>query len=143
MTAQDDGPPGREIRHASFVVDGRRIHYRRAGSGRDVVLCLHGFPQTGRCWERLASRLANRFTIIAPDLRGTGESDRPATGYDKKTMSGDIRALVASLGHARIHLVGHDIGAAVAYAYAARWPGEVARLVLMEMLLPGFGLEAL
>ena len=143
MTAHGDDLPGREIRHASLVVDGKRIHYRRAGSGRDVVVCLHGFPQTGRCWERLALRLADRFTIIAPDLRGTGESERPATAYDKKTMAGDIRALVASLGYARIHLVGHDIGAAVAYAYAAQWPGEVARLVLMEMLLPGFGLEAL
>lgn len=122
MTADDNVPSGREIRQASVVVDGRRMHYRRAGSGGDVVVCLHGFPQTGRCWERLASWLADRFTVIAPDLRGAGESDRPATGYDKKTTAADIRALVASLGSSRIHLVGHDIGAAVAYAFAAQWP---------------------
>lgn len=132
-----------EITHHSALASGVRIHYRRVGEGPEAVVCLHGFPQTGRAWERLAVRLAERFTVIAPDLRGAGDSQRPEDGYDKKTVAVDIRALVASLGLGRVHLVGHDIGAAVAYAYAAQWPDEVARLVMIEMLLPGFGLEAM
>ena len=89
------------------------------------------------------AELGREFTVIAPDLRGSGESQRPPSGYDKKTLAGDIRELVRSLGHARVHLVGHDIGASIAYAYAAQWPQEVERLALMEMLLPGLGLEAM
>lgn len=132
-----------EIRHCSTVANGTQIHYRRAGSGPRVILCLHGFPQTGRCWDKLAARLAPQFTIIAPDLRGAGESQRPATGYDKKTMAVDVHELMVSLGFDHIHLVGHDIGAQVAYAYAAQWPGEVAHLAMIETLLPGFGIEKL
>ena len=143
MTASSSASDPSSIEHRSALANGTRIHYRRVGAGAEAVVCLHGFPQTGRSWERLAARLAGRFTIIAPDLRGAGESQRPATGYDKKTMAADIHELVASLGFGRVHLVGHDIGAAVAYAYAAQWPDEVARLVMIEMLLPGFGLEAL
>ena len=108
-----------------------------------MLVCLHGFPQTGRCWERLMVEMSDRFTVIAPDLRGAGESERPASGYDKKTLAGDVRELVQSLGHDRVHLLGHDIGSAVAYAYAAQWPTEVIRLAMTEMLLPGFGLEAM
>ena len=132
-----------EVRHKTFTGSGARIHYRTAGAGDELVVCLHGFPQTGRCWEHLMIGMSDRFTVIAPDLRGAGESERPATGYDKKTLAGDIRELVHSLRHKRVHLVGHDIGSAVAYAYAAQWPDEVGRLVMMEMLLPGFGLEAM
>ena len=143
MIASNGDLQASEISHHSFSASGTRIHYRRAGAGSEAVVCFHGFPQTGRLWERLAARLANRFTVIAPDLRGAGESQRPATGYDKKTVAADIHELVASLGFDRAHLVGHDIGAAVAYAYAAQWPSGVACLVMIEMLLPGFGLEAL
>lgn len=127
----------------TFVTEGVRINYRLIGSGSKVIVCLHGFPQTGRCWERLACWLGIEFTIIAPDLRGAGESQRPLTGYDKKTMAGDVRKLVSSLDYDQVYLVGHDIGAAVAFAYAAQWPENVVQLVMIEMLLPGFGLEAL
>jgi pimeloyl-ACP methyl ester carboxylesterase len=131
------------VRHRTFAASGCRIHYRRIGDGPELVLCLHGFPQTGRLWERTGQWLAERFTVIAPDLRGAGESQRPPDGYDKKTIAGDVHELVASLGFGSVRLVGHDIGAAVAYAYAAQWPGEVSHLAMVEMLLPGFGLEAL
>jgi pimeloyl-ACP methyl ester carboxylesterase len=136
----DDLPP---ISHHAFEADGVRLHYRRIGDGPDLVVCLHGFPQTGRLWERTGRSLAQRYTVVAPDLRGAGESRRPPTGYDKRTMAGDVHALVASLGLGAVRLVGHDIGAAVAYAYATQWPDEVSHLALIEMLLPGQGLEAM
>ncbi|MGL4620604.1 MAG: alpha/beta fold hydrolase [Chroococcidiopsis sp.] len=133
-----------EIVHRAFSTNsGTRIHYRQAGEGSEAVVCFHGFPQSGRSWEKLAAQLAQRFTVIAPDLRGAGESQRPPTGYDKKTVAADIHELVVSLGLSRVHLVGHDIGAAVAYAYAAQWPSEISDLTMIEMLLPGFGLEEL
>ena len=131
------------IRHRTFDASATRVHYRLIGDGPEPVVCLHGFPQNGRLWERTGEFLGERYTVIAPDLRGAGESGRPPSGYDKETMAGDVHDLVASLGHGSVCLVGHDIGAAVAYAYAAQWPDEVSHLVMIEMLLPGFGLEAL
>jgi pimeloyl-ACP methyl ester carboxylesterase len=84
--------------------------------------------------------LAERFTVIAPDLPGLGTSSPPPS-YDKRTIARLVRDLVRQLGHARAFVVGHDMGAAVAYAYAAAYPDEVPRLVFMESLVPGFGLE--
>jgi pimeloyl-ACP methyl ester carboxylesterase len=131
------------VSHGTFAASGCRIHYRRIGNGPEPVLCLHGFPQTGRLWERTGRLLGERYTVIAPDLRGAGESQRTPDGYDKKTIAGDIHELIGSLGYGALRLVGHDIGAAVAYAYASQWPGEVSHLAMVEMLLPGFGLEAM
>src|SRR5260370_17294298 len=90
-------------------------------------------------WLPLISKLADRHTVIAPDLRGFGESSVPPDGYTKAAMARDIHALVKSLKYDRIRLVGHDIGLMVAYAYAAQYPGEVDRLALMEAFLPGVG----
>jgi pimeloyl-ACP methyl ester carboxylesterase len=90
-------------------------------------------------WLPLIAELADRHTVIAPDLRGFGQSAAPDDGYIKKAMAQDIHALVNSLGYNRIRLVGHDIGLMVAYAYAAQYPAEVDRLVLMEAFLPGIG----
>ena len=129
--------------HYTSSVNGIRMHYRRTGGGPELVVCLHGFPQNGRSWEKVAARLAAKFTVISPDLRGAGESQTTSAGFEKKTMAADVHALVVSLGFDRIHLVGHDIGGMVAYAYAAQWPSEVASLTMIEMLLPGFGIEAL
>ncbi len=85
--------------------------------------------------------LAEQYTVIAPDLRGCGDSEKPLTGYNKRTVAEDIYQLVLHLGKERIFLVGHDIGSMVAYAYAAAHPDAVRRLVVSEFLLPGFGLE--
>lgn len=85
--------------------------------------------------------LAENFRVIAPDLRGSGESSKPQGVFDKKTAAANIHALVQSLGLDRINLVGHDIGGQVAYAYAAQWPDEVERLVFIESGLPAFGQE--
>jgi pimeloyl-ACP methyl ester carboxylesterase len=119
-------------------VNGVRLHYLLAGQGDPVVL-LHGFAETSHMWRPLIAKLADKHTVIAPDLRGFGQSSAPADGYSKAAMARDIHALVKSLGHDRIRLVGHDIGLMVAYAYAAQYPKEIERLVLMEAFLPGIG----
>lgn len=120
------------------AVNGTKIYYERAGSGPAVVL-LHGYTQTGRSMRPLALELAKTLTVIVPDLRGAGRSDAPAAGYDKKNMARDIRELVKSLGLAQVDVVGHDIGLMVGYAYAAQWPAEARRLVVMDAPLPGIG----
>ena len=122
----------------SASVNGVRISYRVAGSGPVVVL-LHGYTQTSHMWLPLIPQLATSHTVIAPDLRGIGNSERTAGGYDKKTMAQDIRELVRQLGHKEVKLVGHDIGLMVAYAYAAQYPSEVSKVVLMDAFLPGVG----
>lgn len=120
------------------VVNGVKLHYLRQGSGPAIVL-LHGYAETSRMWLPLMPALAKTRTVIAPDLRGAGGSAKPEGGYDKKTMAQDIHALVQSLGLGPIQIVGHDIGLMVAYAYAAQYPAEVQRVVLMDAFLPGIG----
>jgi pimeloyl-ACP methyl ester carboxylesterase len=88
-------------------------------------------------WNRILPELSKHFTVIAPDLRGLGESSKPDSGYDKKTMAADIHELVKKLGYKSIKLAGHDIGLMVAYAYAAQFPGEVKKVALLDALLPG------
>ena len=117
-------------------VNGINIHYVIGGQGEPLVL-VHGFGQNWYMWNRLLPELSKHFTVIAPDLRGIGESDKPAGGYDKKTMAVDIHELVKKLGYSNISLAGHDIGLMVAYAYAAQFGSEVKKLALMDALLPG------
>jgi len=119
-------------------VNGVKLHYLFAGKGDPVVL-LHGFAETSHMWLPLIAKLADQHTVIAPDLRGFGQSSAPPDGYTKAAMAQDIHALVKSLNYDRIRLVGHDIGLMVAYAYAAQYSTEVDRLVLMEAFLPGVG----
>jgi pimeloyl-ACP methyl ester carboxylesterase len=133
MSAPADAPQSRFAE-----VNGVKLHYLTAGTGDPVVL-LHGFAETSHMWLPLIAKLAENHTVIAPDLRGFGQSSAPADGYTKAAMAQDVHALVKSLNHPRIRLVGHDIGLMVAYAYAAQYPAEVDRLVLMEAFLPGIG----
>lgn len=119
-------------------LDSVRLHVRIGGTGTPVVL-LHGFGETGAMWNPVLPRLAAGHTVIAPDLRGAGASSKPETGYDKATMAQDIRALLQTLGVDQATIVGHDIGLMVAYAYAAQYPGQTTRLVLMDAFLPGIG----
>ena len=90
-------------------------------------------------WRPLIDKLANTHTVIAPDLRGAGQSATPDAGYTKAEMARDVHALVHKLGHQHVRIVGHDIGLMVAYAYAAQYPGEVDRIALMDAFLPGVG----
>jgi pimeloyl-ACP methyl ester carboxylesterase len=119
-------------------VNGAMLHYFIGGKGSPVVL-LHGYAQTSHMWNPLMPLLATNHTVIVPDLRGAGGSSKPESGYDKKNMAVDIHALVSSLGFKRARIVGHDIGLMVAYAYAAQFPQETERLVLMDAFLPGIG----
>jgi pimeloyl-ACP methyl ester carboxylesterase len=120
------------------VANGVRLHYLAAGQGEPVLL-LHGYAQTSHMWRPLMAELAKTHTVIAPDLRGAGQSAKPPSGYDKKTMAQDIHALAAKLGFARVGVAGHDIGLMVAYAYAAQYPNEVSRIALLDAFLPGVG----
>jgi pimeloyl-ACP methyl ester carboxylesterase len=115
-----------------------RLHYLIAGQG-DPVVVLHGYAETSHMWRPLMAEIATSRSVIAPDLRGTGQSSTPADGYTKAAMAQDIHALVGKLGYGRIRIVGHDIGLMVAYAYAAQYPSEVDRIVLMDAFLPGVG----
>ncbi len=123
-------------------VNGIRLYYRRMGEGPPVVL-LHGFPETSYAWRKVMPALAKRYTVIAPDLRGCGASDRPENGYDKRTVASDIYELIRQLDLGPVNLVAHDVGMMVGYAFACAYPDEVRRLVLMEAALPGLGLEEL
>lgn len=117
-------------------IDGVRIHYTEGGSGPVVVL-LHGFAETSRMWNPILPALGRKFTVIAPDLPGIGDSSIPSTGIGMKTAAIQIHDLVHSLGVTKARVVGHDIGLMVAYAYAAQFPSEVEKLVVMDAFLPG------
>ena len=119
-------------------IDGVRIHYLTAGHGAPVIL-LHGYAETSLMWRPIIPVLAERFTVIAPDLPGIGDSSIPRNGLDMKTAATRVHALARSLGIERARVVGHDIGLMVAYAYAAQFPAEVEKLVLMDAFLPGVG----
>jgi pimeloyl-ACP methyl ester carboxylesterase len=120
----------------SATVDGIKIHYLSAGHGPAVIL-LHGYTQTCSMWRPLIPKLTDNFTVIAPDLPGIGESGIPKNGLDMKTAAIRIHALAKSLGITKSRVVGHDIGLMVAYAYAAQFPSEVEKLVVMDAFLPG------
>ncbi|HYO70419.1 MAG TPA: alpha/beta hydrolase, partial [Archangium sp.] len=124
--------------HGTAQVNGITLHYVRGGSGTPLVL-LHGWPETWFEWHRIMPALAGHYTVIAPDLRGAGESSKPEDGYTKRQMADDIHQLVRALGFENepIYLAGHDIGLMVAYAYAAQFPEGVRKLVLMDAPLPG------
>jgi len=119
-------------------VNGVRLHYLAAGQGDPVVL-LHGYAQNSHMWLPLIKELQANHTVIAPDLRGFGQSAKPSDGYTKSVMAQDIHALVRKLGFDRVKIVGHDIGLMVAYAYAAQYRDEVSSIVLMDAFLPGVG----
>ena len=119
-------------------VNGVWLHYLTAGKG-DPVILLHGYAQNSHMWRPLMMELSKSRLVIAPDLRGFGKSSKPLSGYDKKTMAQDVHALAQSLGFQHEVVVGHDIGLMVAYAYAAQYPNEVERIVLMDAFLPGVG----
>ncbi|MFB6172194.1 MAG: alpha/beta fold hydrolase [Haloarculaceae archaeon] len=122
--------------HGTAYVNGVELHYVQAGSGPPLVL-LHGWPQTWYEWRHVIPQLAEEYTVVAPDLRGMGDSEKPQTGYDKRTVADDVRALVHHLGFEEIALVGHDWGMPTAYAYAARYGDEVPALAVLEAGLPG------
>jgi pimeloyl-ACP methyl ester carboxylesterase len=119
-------------------IDGVKLHYLTAGHGPALIL-LHGYAETSLMWRPIIPVLAERFTVIAPDLPGIGDSAIPSDGLDMKTAAIRMHALARSLGVEKAGVVGHDIGLMVAYAYAAQFPAEVTKLVVMDAFLPGVG----
>lgn len=132
----------RTFAHRMAEVNGVQIHYVIGGKGPPLVL-MHGFLESWYTWRKVMPALAQRYTVIAPDLRGLGDSSRPLTGYDGRTVAEDIYQLVRQLGYERIFLVGHDVGGWMAYAYAAAHRDQVRRLAIVDVPLPGIGLEQL
>ena len=127
----------------SAKIDGTKIHYTIGGSGPAVIL-LHGFAETSRMWSPILPTLAAKFTVVTPDLPGIGESSIPTGGIDMKRAAIHLHDLVRSLGIEKAGVVGHDIGLMVAYAYAALFPSETEKLVVMDAFLPGVqGWEAI
>ncbi len=131
---------GVPMKHGKENVNGVRIHYAIAGSGPLVVL-LHGVPKTMYFWRRVVPHLTPYYTVLTPDIRGFGDSERPDKGYDTKTIAEDIAQLVTALGFDKFRVVGEDWGAAMAYAVAAFNRDRVVQLVYEEMMLPGLGWE--
>jgi len=117
-------------------INGVKLHYITAGHGAPLIL-LHGYAETSLMWNPIIPVLAERFTVIAPDLPGIGDSNIPAHGLDMKSAAIRIHDLAKSLGVQKAEVVGHDIGLMVAYAYAAQFASEVTKLVLMDAFLPG------
>ena len=129
----------RSFHHQVATTGNVRIHYVVGGNGPLVTL-LHGFPQNWREWRLVMPVLADAgYTVVAPDLRGFGYSDKPLEGFDVGTVAEDIRQVIAKLGRdkEKVRVVGHDVGSAVAYAWAATHPEQVEQLVLMEGLPAG------
>lgn len=129
-------PPGGQIESHTGKGGDVQLHYLKAGSG-PAVLLLHGFAETSRMWRSLIPLLAKKYTVIAPDLPGIGDSSIPTNDIGMITAAQRIHDLVRSLGIEKAEVVGHDIGLMVAYAYAAKFPAETEKLVLMDAFLPG------
>jgi haloacetate dehalogenase len=119
--------------HRTVRANGIRINLWVGGKG-PAVLLLHGYPQTGQMWRKVAPQLAEQYTVICPDLRGYGDSDKPRDGYDKKTMARDMHELMLSLGHKTYAVVGHDRGGRVAHRLALDYPDAVSRLCILDVV---------
>jgi pimeloyl-ACP methyl ester carboxylesterase len=119
------------VTHRTAVVNGLKMHYVEAGEGPPVIL-LHGFPETWFAWRHQIPELARQFRVIAPDLCGYGETEKPNSGYDKKNMARDVLELMQHLGIKRAPIVGHDRGACVATRFAKEYPHALERLVVID-----------
>lgn len=128
------------VQSSSADVDGVRIHFRTAGpEDGPVLLLIHGYPEMGITWRKVVAPLtADGYRLVMPDLRGAGGSSRPLTGYDKSTLAADLAGLLDSLGiETPAVVVGHDIGAMVALAFARRFPERTPRLAILDSVIPG------
>ncbi len=129
--------PENEIASRDATVEGVKLHYLTAGHGPAVIL-LHGYTETSRMWRPIIPLLAKKFTVIAPDLPGIGDSGIPADNkIDMITAAKQIHDLVRSLKIDKARVVGHDIGLMVAYAYAAQFTNETEKLAVLDAFLPG------
>ena len=125
---------------SSISIVGNTVAFDRVGAGSPVLL-LHGAFQSRYLWRAAADALAARHTVIAPDLRGIGDSGAADGKFDFKSVATELASLMTALGFEKFAVVGHDLGGGVAYALAALAPERVTRFAFMDMLLPGFGFE--
>jgi pimeloyl-ACP methyl ester carboxylesterase len=131
---QSRPPAGFQSKYAQ--VDGFRMHYLVGGKGSPVVF-FHGFPQTWTEWRQQMAALSKDHTVVAVDLRGTGDSEVTASGYQSAQLAKDVHELLKQLGlNNGIQLVTHDVGNWVGYDYAAQWPTEVRRLAAFDAPIP-------
>jgi pimeloyl-ACP methyl ester carboxylesterase len=122
------------------TVNGIRLHYVQGGSGKPLV-CLPGWPQTWYSFHPIAAQLAEHYHVILLDIRGMGSSDKPAAGYDKKTMAQDVYELTRLLGLAEVSLLGHDIGGMVAMSFAFNYPSSTHKVVVADGGHPSEGMR--
>ncbi len=122
------------------TANGVKLHYMTGGKGEPIVL-IHGYPLSSYSWRKIMPALAEKYTVIAPDMRGLGDSEVMKTGYDKRTVAEDIHQLLESLKIKKYLLVSHDMGGPVAYALANAYPETVTKFVMIDSGIPGFGLE--
>ncbi|MEH3118323.1 MAG: alpha/beta hydrolase [Methylorubrum populi] len=131
-----------EIRHETVTANGVRLHIARAGTGRPLVL-LHGWPEFWLTWEPVMDRLADRFSLIAPDLRGFGASEKPDPGPSNRAgpevHAADVIGLLDVLGIGRAGLIGHDVGASVGQALGRAHPDRLTGLFFFDCPYPGIG----
>ena len=139
VTAASASSQTAKIESRFAEVNGLRMHYLAAGQDGPTVILLHGYAQNSHMWRPLMKELGKTHRVIAPDLRGFGDTTKAESGYDKKTMAQDVHALARSLGVEKAGIAGHDIGLMVAYAYAAQYPAEVDRIALLDAFIPGVG----
>ena len=127
--------------HRFETIDGIRLHYVVGGKDDgDTVVLLAGYPESWFAWRKIMPALGERYRIIAPDLPGQGDSDRPLQGYDTKSLATVLHALLDELGARRCFLAAHDVGAWVAYPYAVLFGDDVQRLALLDAGIPGITL---
>ncbi len=112
-------------------VNQTKLHYVIGGQGDPLVL-FPGYPETWWAYHKVLPALAVRYRVIVVEIRGMGASAKPVGGYDKKNMAKDIRELMSNLGYDKINIGGHDIGAHVAFSYAANYPEQTSRLILLD-----------
>jgi pimeloyl-ACP methyl ester carboxylesterase len=128
---------GLAVETASATVNDVTIYYRDIGARGEPVILLHGFPETGDTFAASVAALGKRHRLIVPDLRGAGLSQRPSSGYDKRTLATEVKELMDRLRIDRAHVIGHDIGARVAYAFAVQYPERLLSLTVAEAFIEG------
>lgn len=133
MTAVHAAEPSSPARSETAKINGINMHYVIQGKG-PLVIFLHGWPQTSYEWRHVMPALADNYTVVAPDLRGLGETERTKAGYDKKTISEDVAALIHHLGYSKATIVGHDMGGKVAWLLGQTHPTLVEKLVLIDCM---------
>jgi pimeloyl-ACP methyl ester carboxylesterase len=131
------------VTHHRVRARGVDFHYAEAGAGEEVVLCLHGWPQHWYEWRHLMPALADRYRVVALDLRGVGWSEAPAEGYEKEELASDVLAVLDELGIERVNLVGHDWGGWIGFLLCLREPERFQRYLALNILPPWTSMRAM